>query len=242
MTHSPLLSILNIDIVGSMALTVRGLMRVPRYSKTVPSLPVMLPPVRRDWLDEEIRSRIQYEMEKLREIPCEASFYKVVIDTPEFSRFVFAVPISALLGMTFLSLSPPTTLPLIFERFIPYQIKIIGISLAFHSFVDLAINVIGRPSPVAHHRIRTYPKLFLAWASLVSVASLLSLSDSDPRVGYKLSLVLLALHSWPALTLPMPLWIRTWRLGFIALSSVSVLAAWHKLNYLESHWDSLVFS
>lgn len=172
----------------------------------------------------------------------ETSLHKVLVDTPEFSRFIFAVPGTAILGMTVLSLSSAATLPLIFEKFVPYQIKTIGISLGFHSFIDLAINVIGRPSLTAHHRMHVYSGLFLAYASLLSVGTLLSVSDTDPRTGYKACLALLALHAIPAVQLSMPPWLRTWRLGFIGLSAVSVVAAWRKLDYLETHWESVVFS
>lgn len=220
-----------------MPLTLRQLTRLPRISKSShPSLS------HRSQLDEEILSRVQYNLHKLREIPIETSLHKVLIDTPEFSRFIFAVPGTAILGMTVLSLSSPATLPLIFEKFVPYQIKTIGISLCFHSFIDLAVNVIGRPSLTAHHRMHVYSALFLAYASLISVGTLLSVSDTEPRTGFKGCLALLALHAIPGMQLSMPPWLRTWRLGFIGLSTVSVVAAWSKLDYLETHWDSVVFS
>lgn len=212
-------------------------MQSPRFSKSSVSVKLQ-----RNRFDEEIRSRIQFKIDKLREAPTELSFYKLIIDTPEFSRFIFAVPGTALLGMTVLSLSPPTSLPLVFEKFIPYQIKTIGVSLAFHSFVDLAINVIGRPSIASHHRLNIYSGLLLAYASLMSAAAALAVSDADPRTGYKTCLALIALHAIPATRLAMAPWIRTWRIGFLALSTVSVFAAWRKLNYLETHWDTLVFS
>jgi hypothetical protein len=198
--------------------------------------------VNRGILDEELRSKFQYHITKLREIKLEPSFYNTIVNTPEFSRFVFIVPGLVLVGTTALSLSSPSTLPLIFEKLIPYHIKTIAISLSFHSFVDLAINVLGRPTPVSHHRLVIYSGLSLTYLALMASAGLLGVSDYDPHQGYKASMLLVGFHALPALYLPMPHWIRVWRLGFLGLAGLSVISAWRKLDYLESHWDDLIFT
>jgi len=196
----------------------------------------------RSLLNEEMKSKFQWYINSLREVKLEPSAYNLLVNTPEFSRFVFVVPGLAVLGTTALAASPPTTLPLIFEKLIPYHIKTIAISAAFHSFIDLAINVLGRPFPTSHHRVKIYSGLVLAYASLLTSAGVVSISDYNPHDGYKATLALLGIHTIPALTLPMAPWVRVWRLGFLALSGVSVVTAWSKLRYLESHWDDVIFA
>ena len=192
-------------------------------------------------LNEEIRSRIQFRVAQLREVKMEATAYNALINTPEFSRFVFIVPGMLLAGVTAISLSPPSTMPLIFEKLIPYHIKAIAVASGFYAFADLAANVIGRPTIVSHHRYWQWTGLVAAYAALLASTGVIALADHDPHQGYKATLALLMLHAGPTWLLPMPAWIRVWRLMFLGLGAVSVLTASHRLQYLESHWDDLIF-
>ena len=195
----------------------------------------------RSVLIEEIRARTQHLVSSLRSPPPDVSLYNVVINTPEFSRFVFIVPGIFLVTVSALSLAPPSTLPLIFEKVIPYHIKTIALSTAFHSFIDLAACVLARPGIHSHHRVRVYAGLALAYLSMLASAGLLSLSDYDPDNGYRMTIGLLLCHLVPAGMLPMPLWARAWRLSFLTVGLVSVLTARQKLDFLEHHWDEVVF-
>ena len=190
-------------------------------------------------LDAEVKSRIQFRVYSLRQASTENNFYNLMINTPEFSRFVFLVPASFLLGMTFASVSSAAS-PLMFEKMIPYQIRTIAFSTCFHSFVDLAVNVLGRPLIDSHHG--TTSKFLYAYLSLMASAGVVSLADHNPHDAYKATLALLALHAFPVSLLPMPAWVRLWRMGFLVLSGVSSLTASRKLEYLEEHWDDVVFA
>ena len=196
----------------------------------------------RRFFDEEIRSRIQFRISQLREVKLDNTAYNMLINTPEFSRFVFVVPGLVLAGVTLISLSPPTTLPLIFEKLIPYHIKTIAVASTFYSFADLAANVLGRPTIASHHHWVTILGLSGAYCSLLGSTGVIALSDYDPHKGYSAALALVALHAAPTWLLPMPPWVRVWRMLFLSLSTVSILSASRRLQYLESHWDDLIFS
>jgi hypothetical protein len=208
----------------------------------VRTLPVRFRALNSEKINEELRSLLHHRITQLRDIPIEPTAYNTLVNTPEFSRFVFVIPTAFLAGVTMVSLSPPTTLPLIFEKMIPYHIKTISISCAFYTFTDLAMHVIGRPTRVSHHRLRKSGFMLLSLASLLGSTAVLSLSDYDPHKGYKATLGLLALSSVPALFLPMQSWIRVWRLAFLGFGVLSTISADQKLRYLESNWDEIVFS
>ena len=219
--------------------TVRDLMSLPRHLKPKVANIFTIDATK---FNEEIRSLLHARITKLREIPIEPTAYNVLINTPEFSRFVFAIPATFLVGVTFLSLSPPTTLPLIFEKMIPYHIKTMSMSCAFYAFSDLAVNVIGRPTATSHHRFSNLGFMVMAMGTLLASTTVLSVSDYDPHKGYAASLGLVALSAVPAYMLPMHAWNRVWRLGVLGLSFVSTIAADRKLRYLESNWDDMIFS
>jgi hypothetical protein len=193
-------------------------------------------------LNEEIRSIIQYRISKLREIRIEPSAYNMLINTPEFSRFIFGVPGIFMLGISVISLSGPATLPLIFEKMIPYHIKTISVASSFYAFIDLAVNAIGRPTVTSHHRWKRNLFMLYALTSLAASTAVMSVGDKDPHVGYKASLGLLAFHTVPLLYFPMQPWVKVWRAGFVSLGMISAVAADMKLRYLESHWEELVLS
>lgn len=195
----------------------------------------------RSRLGEELRSRIHFKLNSLRSSShVQPSFYNLAVNTPEFSRFVFGVPAAFLAGVTLLSVSSPNSMPLVFEKLIPYHTKTIAFSLGFISFADLAICAIGRPAANSHLRIGK--SLFFAWFSLAACTGVVTVADHSPRAAYGSTLALLGLHTVPVFLLPMPSWIRAWRFAFLALSTVSVGAAWNRLNYLETHWDQLVLA
>ena len=183
-------------------------------------------------LSTEIRQRLYTFSQSLRQPAIPPTFYNIAINTPEFSRFVLALPTSVLIGMTVLSLSPPNTMPLIFEKFIPYQIKTIAITSTFCAFSDLAMATMNSAK-------RKYSPFLIAYASLMGSSAVLSIEDV--RTSYACSLGLLVLHAAPTVISVMPSWVRAWRILFLATSGVSVITARRRLDYLEKNWDELVF-
>ena len=208
--------------------------------------PSVVPSRRLPWvslggLHEEARSFLQFRISKLREVKLEPSAYNILVNTPEFSRFVFIVPSTVLFGMAAISFAGPATLPLIYEKMIPYHIKTIAVSSAFYAFTDVAANVLGRPTVTSHHWWKRY--LFLAYglSALVGSTAVMILGDYDPHEGYASSMALLTLNGIPAVFFPLDAWIRFWRLLFTGIGFISAIGAQRKLKYLESNWDDVVF-
>jgi hypothetical protein len=133
-------------------------------------------------------------------------------------------------------------MPLIFEKLIPYHIKTIAVPIAFFSFSDLAMNVIGRPGIRSHAKWNIRSAFGISYLTLISATAVMIAGDKDPHLGYKSSLVLVGLGSLPTVLYSMPNWARAWRIAFLALSAVSVVAAERKLKFYESNWNSLIFS
>jgi hypothetical protein len=196
----------------------------------------------RAMFNEEIRSRLHYMIQSLREHKPKNSFYNLVINTPEFSRFVFVVPSGFLLGVGILSVAPPGSMPLVFEKVIPYHIKTIAVSTAFYSFADLAMHVIGRPSIFSHHKWHVRYMFLAAYSSLLLATGAIMLADTDAHGGYKACLGLTGLGLIPVMLLTMPGWMRVWRGVFLATSLVSTVTADSRLAFYESNWNSLIFS
>lgn len=196
----------------------------------------------RQLFHDELRSRLQYMIQTLREHKLDNSFYNLVINTPEFSRFVFILPTGFMCGVGLLSLASPGTMPLVFEKVIPYHIKTIAISTAFYSFADLAMHVIGRPTIVSHHKWRTRTMFGAAYLSLLLATATIAIADKNAHDGYKAALGLTGLAILPTSLLVMPGWMRVWRSVFLGSALVSVVLADRRLTYYESHWNSLIFS
>lgn len=198
--------------------------------------------VHKSSLTEEMRSKLHIHALKLRQVRVEPSLFNMAVNTPEFSRFSFGVPTIFLMGMTAVSLSGPTTLPLIYEKMIPYHIKTISVASAFYAFTDVAANVLGRPTITSHLRWKRSLFLLYGLASLIGSTVVMVVGDNDPHMGYKASLGLLALHAIPTAISPMEPWVRFRRVAFLSLGIVSVIGSELKLRYLESHWEEVVFS
>jgi hypothetical protein len=195
----------------------------------------------RKLFNEEIKFKLFHKILKSREILIPSNFFNLFINTPEFSRFVLGIPIGFLTGVTLLSLAPPTTLPLVYEKVIPYQLKTIAITSSFMTFVDLSQNNLCQIFPNSNHRVPTILHFVSSLSTLLLTATVLTVSDHDPHRGYPLTLGLLALQI-PSALVSQPVWVRAWRLGFIGVSAVSIFTAWRKLKFLEENWDKLVFS
>lgn len=193
-------------------------------------------------LNEEIRSRLHFTIQKMREHQPDNSFYNLVINTPEFSRFVFLVPTGFLVGVGILSMAPPGTMPLVFEKIIPYHIKTIAASTAFYSFSDLAMHAIGRPTILSHHIWRTRSMFLTAYISLLLATGTIVLADQNAHDGYKACIGLSCLGIVPVALLTMPGWTKVWRSVFLVSALVSSVAADERLTFYESNWDSLIFS
>ena len=197
--------------------------------------------INRTLFHNEMRSRIHFLFQSLREHKPTNSFYNLVINTPEFSRFVFVLPAGVLAGVTALSLAPPSTMPLIFEKLIPYHIKTIAVPIAFYSFSDLAMNVIGRPTIRSHGKWFIRSSFCVSYLALLAATTVIVVADKDPHVGYMSSLGLVGLSAVPTLLYTMPGWVRAWRLAFLGVSAVSVVTARRKLSFYEENWNSLIF-
>ena len=226
-------------IPGLIRISARDLIRRCPISSTTSSSSAWH--VNRDRLNEEIRSLIQHRVSKLRDVSLDPTAYNLLINTPEFSRFIFVVPGLFMFGMSVVSLSGPSTMPLIFEKMIPYHIKTISIASAFYAFTDLAANAIGRPTATSHHRWKKSLFMVYAGTCLAASSAVMSLGDYDPHEAYKASLGLLLAHTLPMMFFPMQPWIKVWRLGFVSLGVLSVVGAELKLRYLEANWDDVVF-
>lgn len=181
-------------------------------------------------LNEELKSRIQFGISSAKQIPQFTN-----LSTPEFSKFVFLVPASFMFAITSVSISP-----LLFERIIPYHIRTVAFSIGFFTLVDLAVSLLGRPTPTAHHRVPMAATFAYAYASLLGNTAVVVVGDADPRKGYSAALCSVFFHAVPAFFLPMPSWVRLWRLGLLSISAVSLVSAWRQLNYLEKNWHSLI--
>ena len=193
-------------------------------------------------LNEEIRSRMHFMIQNLREHKPDNSFYNLFINTPEFSRFVFVVPTGFLVGVGFLSMASPGTMPLVFEKVIPYHIKTIAVSGAFYSFADLAMHVIGRPTITSHRKWPTRSIFFAAYLSLLLSSATLALADQNAHHGYKACIGLAILGTVPLAVLTMPGWMKVWRSAFLFSAITSAVLADRRLAFYESNWDSLIFS
>ena len=195
----------------------------------------------RSLLNEEIRSRMHFMIQNLREHKPDHSFYNLVINTPEFSRFVFVLPTGFLVGFGFLALAPPATMPLVFEKMIPYHIKTIAVSSAFYSFADLAMHVIGRPTINSHHKWHTRSMFLAAYLTLLLSTASIAVADQNAHDGYKACIGLATLGAVP-LVLTMPGWMRVWRSAFLLSAVASAVVADKRLAFYESNWNSLIFS
>jgi len=132
-------------------------------------------------------------------------------------------------------------MPLIFEKLIPYHVKTIAVPIAFYSFTDLAMNVIGRPTGTSHRKWVMRGAFTLSYLTLLSATGVLIAGDKDPHSGYMASLGLLGLGALPAWLYTMPGWSRAWRVGFLASGVISVVTAQQRLKFYESNWNSLIF-
>ena len=152
------------------------------------------------------------------------------------------VPTGFLFAVGILSVAPPGTMPLVFEKIIPYHIKTIAVSSAFYSFADLAMHVIGRPSISSHHRWPVRSMFLAAYLSLLLATGTMIVADTDAHEGYKACLALAGLGTIPLTLLTMPGWMRVWRGVFVVSALVSTIAADRRLAFYESNWNSLIFS
>ncbi len=184
---------------------------------------------------EQIRERIHLKFKQLRDPVESSSFYNNIVNTPEFSRFVIGVPMGVLIGAMGLALAPPSTMPLIFEKLIPYHMKTIIVTCTFFSFADLANLALAQ---------RKFPLWVCVYGlgSVLGSACILTYADSDPRKGYMGVLAFLACHGLSVWHLAMPGWLRTYRLLFMGLAGASIVLSHRRMQFLEKHWDSVVLS